>query len=867
MNRIKIETWIVRSTAWLPIALAIFTSVQAQQAVEQGVADDSPSLPLSSAVAGPGADPSSAAALGADAPDAELAFSFERAPWREVIQWIASECDLALHYEDLPTGSFSYSDPSLFSPNEAIDRVNLFLLPQGYSLVRSGKLLSVINLGDPRSMQTLDSLARLVTVDQLKELNSHDVVKCIFPLGELEAEDAVQELSVLKLMTTPAALSKTNQLMITDTAAKLRSVQAILQAFQPKTLDNGTIMRNFALEHVVAEDILTVARPHLGLATGEMIGIDVSISADLPGKNIFVTGVEDKVKLIEGLVNELDIPQASLAAADSTAVLQSHSVPGGNLEVVYNVLQTLLAGKSLRLSMDETAESIVALAAPDIQQEIAETVRQLQASEAEFEVIQLKSADPYFVISLLEEMLDLPSDFDDPDDIDPDAPRIDADPGNRRLFVRAKPHRIQQIKRIVEGLDAGVIEQQSETIRLLPFKGTQAEEYLQIAARFWRRDNPIIFLPAPTEHSLEPIEKTTQAADAPRPRNRLTAASGLPIVSERHRVLTETNGEAPAVRCQISDQGLLLQCDDTDALDRLENDLRSIAGPLTIAPSPPVVFYLKYVKPADALRMLSELLEGGQSARLATSDTLVNGYVSSSDAYQATFLTTRDGLMTLLADTLTVVADARLNRLIAQGTADDITQVEDYLRIIDKDRGLTMVETYGTSHVIELLYTDAEQVAETVRNAYADRVASGKATATQAGGDGREPTGEGKNAEARGGKDDAKSNPKQSQAQAVRNAEPVMTVAVHAPSNSLIITAPDELYAQVEQLVRTIDERSQETVEFVTPGNTALLEMMFGEGGSTSARDSRAASSRPTSRPESDSNDRLKSLLRERFGR
>ena len=102
-----------------------------------------------------------------------------------------------------------------------------------------------------------------------------------FSARRVKAEDAVQELSALKLMTTPAVFSKTNQLMITDTAGKLKSVKPIVDGFQPSTLDNGTVVKSFTLQHVDAEDILVVARPHLGLATGEMIGIDVSISADL----------------------------------------------------------------------------------------------------------------------------------------------------------------------------------------------------------------------------------------------------------------------------------------------------------------------------------------------------------------------------------------------------------------------------------------------------------------------------------------------------------------------------------------------------------------------------------------------------------
>ena len=99
--------------------------------------------------------------------------------------------------------------------------------------------------------------------------------------------------------------------------------------------------------------------------------------------------------------------------------------------------------------MDEDANTIVALAPESVQKEIEGTVSQLQATEAEFAVIPLKTVDPYFVISLLDEMLDLPDSLDDPETIDPDAPKIDADPGSMRLFVRAKKAQLEQIKKIV----------------------------------------------------------------------------------------------------------------------------------------------------------------------------------------------------------------------------------------------------------------------------------------------------------------------------------------------------------------------------------------------------------------------------------
>lgn len=804
----------------------------------------------------------------ADGGAASLQFSFDRTPWRDVIKWLADESQLALQFEDLPTGSFSYSDPHTFTHEQALDRINLFLIPQGYTLVRSGRLLSVINLGDPRSMQQLDALADLIPASELAARSEHDVVKCLFPLGELQAQEATEELSVLNLMTPPVVFNKTNQIMITDTVAKLRNVKAILDAFVPKGLGNGTVMKTFPLKHVTAEDVLLVARPHLGLATGEMIGIDVSLSADLRGEYIFVTGAEDRVKLIEGLVQALDQPTQDISASDGQVELRAHLVEGGNVEMVYNVLQTLLAGKSLRLSMDETASSIVALASTDVQREIEQTVAQLQATEADFEVITLKSVDPYFAISLLEEMLDLPDSFADPEDIPPGTPKIDADPGNMRLFVRAKRHQIEQIKKIVAGLDSGSPTQQDD-LRILPLHGQQAIQTLETAAKFWRGDNPVILFTAPEEVQPAQTERIVGVGQG--------GGTRMVTVSDRKppgaRYLTDNiHSQEPMIRCQLISRGLLLQSEDIDSLDAFEQHLRTITGPGDSIPSPPIVFYLQYTKPEDALRMLAELLDGGESAKEAEAGTLVNGYVGSSDSYLGSIVTSRDGTMTMLAGSITVVADSRLNRLIAQGSGSDIHRIESYLEIIDKDSSIASIQTYGTSRIIELRYTQASEVAATLRDAFAGRVAANSSaaggTSTRGATPGKpeppEPRGE-DNASDKD-RNDKKAPAKSSQPP--RNLEPTMTIAIHEPSNSLIITAPDQLFSEVEQLVQRIDTRSEQTVEILAPSNAAVLQSILQPGSNRSGRDTGTSSSNGSRNDSSrDARSAVFELLKSRGGR
>lgn len=776
-----------------------------------------------------------------------LTFAFEGMPWRDVIKWFADSADLALHVGDVPTGSFTYSDPDSFTPDEALDRLNLFLLPQGFTLVRSGQLLSVINLADPRSLQQLDSLAKFVTIEQLQEVSDNDVVKCIFPLGELDAEDAVDELSALKLMLAPSVFSKTNQLMITDTARKLRNVKTILDAFKPHELDNGTVVKNFTLEHVDAEDVLVVARPHLGLATGEMIGIDVSLSADLQGKNIFVTGVEDKVKVIEGLITAIDKPEKGLSTGDGEAELKSYVVKNGNVETVYNVLVTLLAGETVRLSMDEAAGSIVALATPEIQKEIEATVEQLQASDAEFAVIPLKTADPYIVVSLLEEMFDLTDskrrasagieaftkhgnsrgyDLLKGAD-DSDAPRIDADPVNRRLFVRGTKHQVDQIKEIVAELDTSTSRAlgSNDQIRILPLRGREGERLLKTAVKFWR-SNPVFLYPSLDDTRSE-ISERVAAEDSTKlnPFSSEDALRSSPPADNAQLLTGNLRSQDAAIRCQFTPRGLILQSEDTQALDQFEDHLVTIAGPVDSTPSPPVVFYLKYTRPDDAIWMLAELLDGGEASLLSDSNSLVNGFVSSSDSLLGSLVSTREGTTTMIAGSITVVADSRLNRLIVQGTASDVEQVESYLKIIDKDSSITSIETYGTSHVIELVYSQASEVADVIRSAYEGRVAGGASGVKQGQSGGAKP-GQRPAPQSEKQDNDKKSSKKELVAQPAKTLESQMTIAVHESSNSLIVTAPDHLFHEVEQLAKAIDTRSQKAVRLVRIPESIAIESL-----------------------------------------
>jgi len=85
-----------------------------------------------------------------------------------------------------------------------------------------------------------------------------------------------------------------------------------------------------------------------------------------------------------------------------------------------------------------------------------------------------------------------------------------------------------------------------------------------------------------------------------------------------------------------------------------------------------------------------------------------------------------------------------------------------------------------------------------------------------------------------------------------------MAVAVHEASNSLVITAPDALFAEVEQLVASVDQRSERAVRVITATNGINLEMIQEVLAEQAGNASRSSSSSRTRSPSSSSSSRTR---------
>ena len=277
----------------------------------------------------------------------------------------------------------------------------------------------------------------------------------------------------------------------------------------------------------------------------------------------------------------------------------------------------------------------------------------------------------------------------------------------------------------------------------------------------------------------------------------------------------QTAGEPAEIRVAVTSSGIIIASEDTKALDELEKLLRTVSGPTALQGQREIsVFYLKYAKADVAYQLLQEVLGGhtsdtaggsllGDMASNLLGGGLIGGLVGGLAG--GTSGGSSSGTTALQASgPVTVVSDPRLNALIVEANPTDLAFVEQMLRVIDKESSETDIETTGVTRLIPVIHSTADEVATVVRQVFADRMAT-----TQGGGQGQQPNPEDFLRALRG----QRSQREDSQTRG----EPVkMTVGVDSRSNSVIVTAPEPLFRQVEALVQQIDQPGSTDTDVVS---------------------------------------------------
>lgn len=767
--------------------------------------------------------------------DGKLSFSFRYQPWQEVLDWFAEQSDLSLVLEAPPSGTFNYTDSRRYTPAEALDVLNSVLLTKGYTLVRRERMLVLVNLEDGIP----PNLVTDVPLEELDERGEYELIRVLFQVRNMTPEAASEEVSrMIGPQGAVVVLPRAGMLQVTETAGRIRAIQDVIQAIERPDASKLGGITPYELEYASASAILPVLRQMLGIPTDAYSTPEGTLQLAMDtstGSRLLAYGTPEMMKRLEEVLRLVDVPDAAGGPIDS---LQLEVYPTGQAdpEAALLVLQTLLAEEpGTRLATDPQTGNLVALTTMANHATIRATLSQMQEDARAIEVIPLANVDPQLALLSITKLFGIAMG----EEADPRAPIVDADLSTRSLLVRGSRSQIDQIKTLLgqmgESADSVYASGDQGNVRLLPLTSAEARTALDQVNQIWPtiRSNPIKMVsPAAAIRSYRPAEQ--QTLDEPAAgemedsmesdieqlfRFQLPDERSLPtdrgaMVSPRPKaslaVYQEPNADRPAA--VPSDQpasgapilvapgpsGLLIASDDLEALDAFERILEASTMQSGVSGREYAVFYLKHSKAATAAAILGEIFGTSSSS----GGDLMSGIAD------AALGDIGGGLMGDLlglggsgpstgfsAAGVDIVTDTRLNALIVYARPDDIDMVFRLLQIIDQRTGPTDVEAEGVARLIQVNNTSASQVAEVVKQIYANRIE---------GGSGGQPSPE----------DLMRMLRNAGGGQGADAQEPAkMTIGVDTRSNSLVVRAPDMLFYQVKALVEQLDTEQLDSTQ------------------------------------------------------
>jgi type II secretory pathway component GspD/PulD (secretin) len=844
-------------------------------------------------------------------PDGKLRFNFRSAAWKDVLDWFSAQADLSLEADTYPPGTFNYTDKHAYTVGEALDVLNGMLLTKGYTLVRRGRLLMVINLEDA---PPFDRLVSRIEPKQLDERGEFELVGCLFQLDKMSPEDAESEIKkLIGPQGSIVVLSKSRQIYVTESAGKLRTIRSIIERVENPDAGRELKLTEILLEHISPETALQSIRPLMGIPEDRSATPDGALKMvpDEKAGRLIVSGKPDAIAKIQEIIKLVDIPteeEEGPSLLDESPQIAVYKLAGLDANVVLPVMQTILADMpNVRLTIDAKANSLIAQAPIKQHNTISETLKEMQKDKSQFDVITLRRVDPQLAVLTINKM------FGAGEGGDPNAPKVDADPTTRQLIVRGTNEQIASIRSLLEKMgEAGGEDVASEDrgpVRVLGYAGSNPQALFDQAKEVWptvtTNSNRLRFVTpakdAATNRPREmrvPREKTPEetpvetdpTSDVEKQFNDFLEKRGLPPLptkpkakaapadakSTQHKhqrvpakfaayqlpaddseteefippPITKKPGTAkegsatgekkekekekkpskPGAEIVVSvgPSGIVIASEDLEALDEFEALLRSLMDRTPAGGAQDfTIVYLKYAKADIAAALLQEILGagggdaggggggGGLLGNIASmalgggggggGGDLIGGLLGLGGGGD-------EGGGTAAIQTtgkVTIIPDPRLNALVVQAGPSDLELVEQLLKVIDQEFSPEDVQTQPIPRMIAVKFVTADEVAAVVREVYSSRIAA----AAGGGGQRQQPSPEefiralrgGGGRGGRGGAGDKQ-----------RGEEQKMTIGVDKRSNSLIVSAPDPLFREVEKLVAQIDKAGTETDDVTT---------------------------------------------------
>ncbi|NNJ26233.1 secretin N-terminal domain-containing protein [Alienimonas chondri] len=830
---------------------------------EKSAAEGTPAAP--SVVKRPAA-PEGAAAIvegGADLFDANAdglyTFNFRGAPWPAVVTALADASGLSLDWQELPGDTLNLRTQRAYTAEESRDLINRHLLARGFTLLVDGEVLTVANLKklDPGAVPAVSS-------EELASLPPNRFVKCVFALDWLPADRAAEELKVLlSPRGTLAALPGSNRLLAMDAAGNLQQLAAILREEQ-QGRGKERLVRQFHFEHVRADRAKELLEEFLGIApeddslpanpqvaqmemqmrmqqaqmamqrppnggAGGAAGAgrgpgEVRLIVNDRENAILAQAPPEQMAVIESSVQALDVPRDPADGLLARMVMREDPVRIYRLARLDPELMVRLLSNSgelsplTRVEVDEKANALIVNGSLADHLVISKLVESLDGTDRSFEVLPLRRLPADYVAGTVRFMMGVEEEESPDDDRssrfgyfgygfgssaekEEDGPegkfRVDADVRNNRLLLWANPVELGEVNALLVKLgEAPAAGSDRRSTRVLDVTEAQAAEILERLDTAWPhvRDNPLELPRAappagPPENA--PPENAPSAPDAVEPPSEEANVTSADVVRVRPATLRQATPPPVTVR-RTPDGRLVLESDDLDALDALED----LALDLTPPQREFHVFQLQHVQSAAWLVIQLEDFFDAEGDAEETLDWWGAPINVKSDAPGR--LSDRKPLRFIGdSDTRTI--------LVQNATPAQLRQIGDLLEIWDQSpdqRGGSLRIT----QLFSLKSAQAENVAATIKDVYRDLLSTNDPALQKGKGDEQKQPAAPAYTYAFGSRNDEGDE----QEEAPIRFKGLLSVGVHAESNTLVVSASDSLMADVGALVEALEQNARQ---------------------------------------------------------
>lgn len=464
----------------------------------------------------------------------KLSFNFRFAPWSEVLKLFAEELDLSLDLNVVPPGTFNYLDRNEYTPTEALDIINGYLLTKGYCLVRRDDFLVCVNIDEPIP----PSLIPNVSPNELESRGKNELLTVIFPLEGVDVTQMAAEVNEVKgPQGKVVGLKSTNSLLVTDIGTNLTRIREMLKGVTARGGPNDISFRSYPVKHIEVTDAESIVRALLGVTPsltnvssssanantgrndsrggfrgrpsgmqrgGERDGgndqrngqneqggspradnAPVRVAIDARTNQLLVTATLAQHVLIDQALKTIDVEgdESQFSPSSNRPYLKVYQVSGADTVEVTKTINSLIPG--VVVNEDARNRKIHIQATPNQHRQVESLIAQMDGlGNRQMAVIPLSRLEPVSVSATIRSLFTKDGE---------NAPIIEADQYGQQLLVRANPEQLTQIRALLTQLgEDGTphsARMDNSLARTIQLSGRDPAEILPLLQKMWNANN------------------------------------------------------------------------------------------------------------------------------------------------------------------------------------------------------------------------------------------------------------------------------------------------------------------------------------------------------------------------------------------